>query len=256
MEEGLSVRSHYELKPARGFHGPLLVESESLFRNRLSFPSESEQLAWIKRFIESEVGQPLILTLFDWEEDQPQTDVYPTPLKEVAVLDGYPLWKACPSLIRSQLRSWLQGSYLSGIWMAIPRLRRAEELAAVTNSLEKILNELAGERILFDRFPKIGVRLDSPLALRHFSQFLSIDFFLLDLDRLACHLLGIRFEKSVLLNYLPLRAEESELLLHWIGSLPFAEKWIGCVSYVQKPWEKLLQFPFEAFFLRNPAITE
>ncbi|MEI6529923.1 MAG: hypothetical protein WCN99_00355, partial [bacterium] len=96
MEEGLSIRSHYELKPVRGFHGPLLVESESLFRNRLSFPSESEQLTWINRFIEGDVGQPLILTLFDWEEDQPQTDVYPTLLKQVAALDGYPLWKACP----------------------------------------------------------------------------------------------------------------------------------------------------------------
>jgi hypothetical protein len=45
-------------------------------------------------------------------------------------------------------------------------------------------------------------------------------------------------------------------LLHWIGNLPFAEKWIGCVSSVQEPWEKLLQFPYEAFFLRNPAPTE
>ncbi|MGB9834347.1 MAG: putative PEP-binding protein [bacterium] len=253
MERGWYIEDIYELRrlPASSTN-PILVKTGWVFLNRLSFPSPEEQL---KKYLEcSSLGNwtPIIFALAEFSSLNGRQDtLIATELKDFRHLDGYLLWKNCPKIFDSQIRALLKASYFRKAWIALPSIRKKSELHSALATIEKIMDQLNDQRSPFDRYPKVGVKINSIFALRHIEDLLESDFLIFDFDSIFTHLLGIPFRSPVLRDYLGLMEEEMETLLRWLEPVPFEEKWCGFISaLLPEEWKKTGQLGWEAYFRR------
>lgn len=230
---------------------PVLLETEGVFRNRLTMPAEEEQYRLYRSIIGTGIGSPLIATLFDWSGEKAfSQSLLPPELKNLEGIDGFSLWKEHPSFLCSQVRALLRASYDSSIWILAPKVRRPEELTFLCHLLEEVLTDLGKGKGPFDRYPKLGVRLDSLISLTQVEKFSQADFFVVDLDRLAFHFFGLcTFPES--LRSILLRELSLEKLMDKLPPFLFEEKWWAMVSrFPPEEWGSLAQLPIEVYFER------
>jgi phosphotransferase system enzyme I (PtsI) len=253
MERGWYIQDVYSLRKMKTpLTSPIFIETGWVFRNRISFPSPEEQA---RRYLEcSNLGNwtPVIFELFEFSPANDVGDILiTTELKEFRLLDGYHLWKNCPLVFDSQIQALLQASYFRKAWIALPGLREKGELVSALSAIEKIMDKLNNQRSPFDRYPKIGVKIANIVALRHIEDFSESDFFVLDLDSIFSHFLGIPQNSPMLSYYLEEREEEVHTILEWLEPIPFEEKWCGFISaFPPEGWGKLGQLDWEAYFQR------
>ncbi len=253
MIRGSSFVSFFDFKRRRASEtSPILFETEEVFRNRLSMPEEEEQYRLYRSIVGATAGSSLIATLFDWSKELILAQsLLPFELKRFEGTDGFALWKENPTLLISQIRALLRASYDSSVWLLAPKLRRPEELSFLLKLLEEVLSDLSRGRGPFDRYPKLGVRLDSPIALTQVESFSRADFFVVDLDRLVFHFFGLHNYPESLLSLFPLQEHELKALKEKMQLLLFQKQWLAIVSrFPQEVWGELTQFPIEVYFER------
>lgn len=254
MELGWCVENTFQLRnlPFSSTQ-PLFSETDWVFQNRLTFPSASEQY---QVYLEcGNLGQwtPTIFCLAELKAQKNHSGaLVSTELKDFKELDGYFLWKSYPAIFDSQVRALLRTSYYRKAWIALPRLRKKQELNYTLKAIETIMDDLNSQRNPFDRYPKVGVKVDSLIALKHIEDFLLADFLIFDWDSLTSQLLGINHSYQMLLSYLSEMDQELETFLHWLEPVPFNDKWCGFISrFPAKSWRGLGSLPWEAYFQRR-----
>jgi hypothetical protein len=241
MQRGTVLRSFFDLRGWAMPLAPLVLPTAELFANRLSQPSEEEQVRFYRRIGERGLGSPIILTLFDGNSPAGATVSAEIAAREGQ--DGFHYWKDHPLVLQRQLCSLLVASFYAPLWILAGNLRRREEFEFLQERLQECLEFLRQQGCPFDRYPKVGYCLDSPSGLEAAID-ARYDFLVLDLDRLATLWLGLPGTGS-LRDYLPFRENELAWLRLRLDWIPFSERWVAVATHFIDAWEDL-RFPFQA----------
>lgn len=248
IEDGFSLR---KLPPSQQV--PVLLRTEWVFRNRLTFPSPEEQLRIYNECSFQGKWSPFIFSLFNFSLFGGGVEgLLPTDLKSQKDFNGFSLFKNFPLLFESQIKALLQVSYFRKCWVLLPSLRIEAELRSSQEAIKKIMEELNEKRIPFDRYLKVGVGIENLFSLRNLHGLLEGDFLIFDFDSIFSSLLGIPSRSLGIPEYLNLLKGELDSILRWLEPVPFYEKWCGFVSSLPpSKLGRLGELKWEGFFLRT-----
>ena len=162
-----------------GAEGVGLFRTEFLFLERMTAPSEEEQLAAYQAVAEVMGSRPLIVRTLDVGGDKslPYLDLG----QEANPFLGWRAIRLCldrPDILKTQLRAILRASPGHQIKIMFPMIATVGELRAAKALLAETQAELRKARVRFDKNIEVGIMVEVPAAVAVADQLASqVDFF-------------------------------------------------------------------------------
>jgi len=204
-----------------GAEGVGLFRTEYLFLDRVSPPSEEEQLDTYRLVARQLKGKPLIVRTLDVGGDKPLP--YIRSEHEANPFLGrrglrYSLDR--PAIFKQQLRAILRASRYGKIRLLIPMLSQAHEIDQTLAAIERAKASLRGEAAAFDEAIEVGAMIEIPAAALAVGLFLRrMHFLSIGTNDLIQYTLAIdRSDEQVAPLYDPLHPAVLMLLAHTIAS--------------------------------------
>jgi phosphoenolpyruvate-protein phosphotransferase (PTS system enzyme I) len=148
-----------------GAEGVGLFRTEFLFINRLTLPSEEEQLAVYRQVAAALKPNPVIIRTLDLGGDK-----FASHLQLATELNPFLGWRAIrfclaqPEMFRAQLRAILRASAEGNVKMMYPMISGLDEFKQANALLEKCKEELRAGHVPFDDKLQVGAMIEIPSA--------------------------------------------------------------------------------------------
>lgn len=171
-----------------GADGIGLVRTEFMFQNRITPPSEEEQLELYQKILSAAGKDGAVIRTFDFGGDKP-IGYLRTEREENPVLGmrGMRVYKSNEDLIRAQLRALLQTSPLAALKILVPMVTFAEDLVYIRQLLKEEQTNLN-----INTKANLGIMLETPAAVLNMRAFQAhSDFFSLGTNDLTQYTLAI-----------------------------------------------------------------
>jgi phosphoenolpyruvate-protein phosphotransferase/dihydroxyacetone kinase phosphotransfer subunit len=162
-----------------GAEGVGLLRTEFLYLNRMTAPSEEEQLAAYKAIAEVLGSRPLIIRTMDIGGDKPLP--YLDLGQESNPFLGWRGIRICldrPDILKTQIRAILRASPGHQIKVMFPMVATVAEVQAVREIIAEAQAELRRADIPFDEGMEVGIMVEVPSAVAIADQLaVEVDFF-------------------------------------------------------------------------------
>ncbi|MEO8481506.1 MAG: phosphoenolpyruvate--protein phosphotransferase [Acidobacteriota bacterium] len=165
LEVGANVSSMEELDGARrsGADGIGLFRTELLCLRAHEVPSEDAQYAIYAEAVRVMQGRPVIIRTLDFGGDKPVAAL-PRPAEANPFLGcrGVRAYVEHQEIVRTQLRAIVRASATGPVQLLVPMVSSIEEVLWVKAQVAHVQDELAVDRVSFDRDMPIGIMLEVP----------------------------------------------------------------------------------------------
>jgi phosphoenolpyruvate-protein phosphotransferase len=168
-----------EAAARHGADGVGLLRTEFLYLDRLTAPSEEEQVAAYRAILEALGGKPVVIRTLDVGGDKPLPYL---PLSEEANpflgVRAIRLAQQYPDLLRQQLRAILKASHGYPVRVMFPMVAVVDEIRQLRALVEEIKAELTVEGVPVTEDLQLGMMVEIPsaaLLAHHFAPL--VDFF-------------------------------------------------------------------------------
>lgn len=234
LEIGVNASGPEEVAAAvaQGADGVGLLRTELLFLDRVTAPSEEEQLGAYSAVVRAAAGRPVIIRTFDIGGDKPAT--YLTmPREENPFLGvrGLRLYESHPELLMGQLRAVVRASGMAPgcVKVMAPMVASPQEAAWFRERVREAQAQCRSRDQAVDEGMAVGIMIEIPAAALVMDQLAEeVDFFSLGTNDLCQYWMAVdRGNPGVAGLYNP-RQPSFVRLLHTIVSGAKARgKWIG-----------------------------
>lgn len=174
-----------------------LTRTEFLFEG--GAPCEEKQFRMYSRIIRWAAGKPVTIRTLDAGGDKPIRGItIDGESNPYLGMRGVRLSLAKPEYLRVQLRALCRAAALGDVKIMIPMVSIPEELQAVRDHLDAVINDLINEKIPHAR-PALGIMVETPaaaLAVRHFDA----DFFSIGSNDLTQYVMAAARDNVTLMH--------------------------------------------------------
>ncbi|WP_175411632.1 phosphoenolpyruvate--protein phosphotransferase [Streptomyces sp. TRM64462] len=141
-----------------------LFRTEFVFLAGESLPGEEEQLAAYAGAVRALDGGRVTIRLLDVGGDKPLPPLTSSEANPMLGHRGVRLLLDAPDVLRTQLRAVLRAAAQAEVWVCVPMISGAAELAAVRSHLQEVSAELSAEEVDHGSV-KLGVMIETPAAV-------------------------------------------------------------------------------------------
>ncbi|HEV2318293.1 MAG TPA: phosphoenolpyruvate--protein phosphotransferase, partial [Verrucomicrobiae bacterium] len=165
LSANIENQNDVEAVLSAGAEGVGLFRTEFLFINRLTLPTEEEQLAVYRQVAVALKPNPVIIRTLDLGGDK-----FASHLQLATELNPFLGWRAIrfclaqPEMFRVQLRAILRASAEGNVKMMYPMISGLDELKQANALVEKCKEELRAEQVSFDDKMPVGAMIEIPSA--------------------------------------------------------------------------------------------
>ena len=149
-----------------GADGVGLLRTEFLFFDRLTPPTEEEQLQTIEAISSALKGLPLTIRTLDIGGDKPVSYLnLPKETNPFLGRRGIRYSLAEPEIFKTQLRAILRASVKHNLKLMFPMIASVKEVRAVKQIMQEVQLELKEQGMDFDEKITIGIMIEVPSAV-------------------------------------------------------------------------------------------
>lgn len=165
LSANVETLNELELLHQYGGHGVGLLRTESLFLGNKAIPSENEQFALYREFVQKMKGLPIIIRTFDWGGDK-----YPQSQRTQREVNPFLGCRAIRFLLRekivfkAQLRAILRASAFGKVSIMFPLISGLSELREAKAMVQETMQELIAEGVAIASHMPVGCMIEVPSA--------------------------------------------------------------------------------------------
>ena len=143
-----------------------LFRSEFLYLDRTDFPDEEEQFRVYKTVLQSMGGKKVVIRTLDIGADK-QVGYFGMKKEENPALGvrGVRLCLNRPEVFHTQLRALYRASAHGKVAIMFPMIASVWEVRECREACRKVMAELDGEGVPYDRETEIGIMLETPASI-------------------------------------------------------------------------------------------
>ncbi len=264
LEVGANVGSLEEAKAAfnNGAEGIGLFRTELLFMNRPGPPSEEEQFAVYANTARLAEHRGVIIRTLDVGGDK--AIPYLNLPHEVNPFLGYRavrMYGDHKEIIETQFRAILRASTFGNLKIMFPMISSVEEVRALRQWIDRVMQELEKEKLQFNRNIEIGIMVEIPSAAFIIDQLSrEVDFFSIGSNDLTQYFLAVdRDNENVGMLHNSLHPSFLRLMKKIIDDVRATKKWIGICGELGSnllALPLLVAYGLDEISLASPDIAE
>ncbi len=168
LQANVELAGDAELAVRAGASGIGLLRTEFLYMNRPDLPSEDEQYAAVRAFIEGMDGRPTTVRTLDVGGDKiaaslgQEIESSPNPAMGLRAIR---LQLKIPALLETQLSAILRAAAFGPVRILVPMISAASQMDRVRGVMHRVARKLTAARVRIpDPLPPLGAMIEIPAA--------------------------------------------------------------------------------------------